>query len=366
MIRAFDAGAEIAPIRAEVDEAIARVLDSGQLVLGPEVEAFEREMAATVGTAHAVGVASGTDALLLSLRALEVGSGDEVITVANAGVPTIAAIRAAGATPRLVDVDPKTLCIDAGEIAAAIGARTRCIIPIHLYGRPAEMDAVLAAAAEREIPVIEDCAQAQGSTIGARAVGSLGLAGCFSFYPTKNLGALGDGGLVATSSADLASRLREQRMYGYAGERHARREGLNSRLDELQAAVLRVKLRHLHEALARRRQIASIYRRCLSGSALTLPADHPGHTYHLFVVRSRRRHAITTALERAEIGFGIHYQPPVHRMDAYRFLELAEGSLPASERAAREVLSLPLHSGIEDSDAERVAEVVRDAAGEGR
>jgi dTDP-4-amino-4,6-dideoxygalactose transaminase len=303
-----------------------------------------------------VGVASGTDALILALRALGVGPGDEVITVSNAGVPTVAAIRAAGALPRLVDVDPDALLLDPGQLERARTARTRCVLPVHLYGQPAPLGPILDFAGRHGLPVVEDCAQAHGARYRGRSVGGFGQVGCFSFYPTKTLGAFGDAGLCVTGDPALEERLRRLRMYGFGKERHARIEGLNSRLDEIQAAILRVKLRHLDAALTTRSALAARYREALAGSGyrpvVVAPDAEPA--WHLFVVEAPERARAIAALERAGIGYGVHYPEPVHRMEAYRFLGLERGSLPVTERACERVLSLPLFPGLEAGAVEAV------------
>ncbi len=333
------------------------MLGSGKLILGPEVEAFEREFASYIGARHAVGVASGTDAIGLALRALGVGHGDEVLTVANAGAPPVAAIRSVGALPRFVDVDPGTLLLDPEWLDRARTSRTRCILPVHLYGRAVPMEPILAFAERHALAVVEDCAQAHGARPGGQHVGTRGHVGCFSFYPTKNLGALGDGGACVTGDPSLAERLRQLRMYGFSGDRVAHIEGLNSRLDELQAAVLRVKLGHLDEAVARRRDLATAYRTRLRDLPLGCPevADAAEHAWHLFVVRPADRAGAIAALERAAIGHAIHYERAAHRMEAYAFLGYHEGDLPVSEAACDTVLSLPLYPGLEESAVEAVA-----------
>ncbi|HEX2485743.1 MAG TPA: DegT/DnrJ/EryC1/StrS family aminotransferase [Myxococcota bacterium] len=363
MLPVFDYRPEAERLRDELEGAFRRVLGSGRLILGPEVEAFEREFAAWLGVPHAVGVNSGTDALILALRALEVGAGDDVITVANAGAPTVAAVRAVGARPRFVDVDARGLLLDPAGLAQAWTPRARCIVPVHLYGQAAPLGPILEFARERALAVVEDCAQAHGARYRGRPVGGFGEIGCFSFYPTKNLGALGDGGLCVTSSAALEARLRMLRMYGFRGDRHAHLEGLNSRLDELQAALLRVKLRHLGAALDERRALAARYREALAGSAYQLP-EGPADSEpapHLLVVRAPDREKATRALDAAGIGWGVHYPEPVHAMEAYRFLGYGAGALPVTERACREVLSLPLYPGLPPSAVERVAGVLRGA-----
>lgn len=358
MIPFFDYRPEHRRLEAELDAAVRRVIASGRLILGPEVESFEQEMADRLGVGHAVGVASGTDALVLALRAVGVGRGDEVLTVSNAGAPPIAAIRATGAKPRLIDVDDEHLLLDPAGLEAAHGPRTAAVLAVHLYGQPAPVESILAFTDRHGLPLIEDCAQATGATYQGHPVGSLGTIGCFSFYPTKNLGAYGDGGLCATDRPELAARLRLQRMYGFrAGERHAREEGLNSRLDEIQAALLRVKLERLDATLAERRRLAALYGDALAEARFRLPSTAPGceHTYHLYVVRSADREPAIARLTASGIGYGIHYPEPVHTMDAYRRLGLAAGPLPISETACRTVLSLPLYPGLTDDDVRRIA-----------
>ena len=364
MIPFFDYRPAQRGYQAQVEEAIQRVVASGCLVLGAEVSGFEQEFAAYVGTTSAVGVNSGTDALILALRALEIGAGDEVITVANAGVPPVAAIRATGATPRLVDVDPKTLLMDAAALADAVNPRTRCILPVHLYGQPLDMDAILALASERGLLVVEDCAHAHGARYRGKHVGSFGDIGCFSFYPTKNLGALGDAGICVTDDSDLAERLSMQRMYGFKDDGYSHSEGLNSRLDELQAAVLRVKLRHLDAAVEERRGLSQLYRDGLADTVYRHPDSirEGRHAYHLFVVEAEHRPRVCAALETAGIGYGIHYPVPVHCMEPYRFLARS-GGLPVAERASERVLSLPLYPGLGKQAVEQVVEQLRSVSG---
>jgi len=365
MIPFFDYRPEIAEISREIDAAIARVLASGRLILGPEVEAFEREWAAWVGARDAVGVASGTDAITLALRAVGIGTEDEVLTVANAGAPTVAAIRATGALPRFVDVDPESLLLDPRGLERARSPRTRCVLPVHLYGRAVPMEPILDFAARHGLAVIEDCAQAHGARPGGRHVGTRGAIGCFSFYPTKNLGALGDGGACVTDDPHLSACLRRLRMYGFDRDRVAHVEGVNSRLDELQAAVLRVKLCHLDERLSRRRALAAAYLSALDGGSVRCPAGSPdpqAHAWHLFVVRPPDRSRAIAALTRQSIGHAIHYEHAAHRMEAYAFLGYRAGDLPVTEDACASVLSLPLYPGLDDRAVAAVASALRDAA----
>ncbi|MEX0716160.1 MAG: DegT/DnrJ/EryC1/StrS family aminotransferase [Planctomycetaceae bacterium] len=344
--------------RDEFDAGIRRVLESGRLILGPEVESFESAFASYVGAKRAVGVASGTDALILALRALDVGSGDEVVTVANTAVATVAAIRAVGALPRFIDVRDDTLLMDTSKVEEAIGPRTKCLLPVHLFGWPVDMDALLAVARSHDLPIVEDCAQAHGARWNGRHVGTFGAIGCFSFYPTKNLGGFGDGGMCVTGDDSLADRVRRLRMYGFpdTGDRVALEEGLNSRLDELQAAILRVRLAHLDEALAARRAIAARYRRGLTNTPHRLPPERPAarDAQHLFAIRTERREDVCARMSAAGIGYGIHYPVPIHVMPAYSLLDMPVGSLPVTERAANEILSLPMFPELRDDEIDAV------------
>ena len=352
-----------AALRGELEEAFTAVVDDGRFVGGPHVEAFEREFAAFCGAADAVGVANGTDAIELALRALGVGPGDEVITAANTCVPTVAGIEAAGATPVLVDVDERTMTLDPGELEAATTSRTKAIVPVHLYGRCADMEAIGDHADRRGLLVLEDAAQAHGAAVGGRRAGTLGAAAAFSFYPTKNLGALGDGGAIVTGDPAVAAAARELRSFGERRGGEAVRRGSNSRLDPLQAAVLSVKLRRLDVWNERRRALAALYREELAG-VVDLPEEAPGehHVFHLFVVRAPRRDELARTLERHGVGTLVHYPRAVHEHLAYR--ELARpGRLGRSERLAREVLSLPLYPELTDEEATAVASAVREACG---
>jgi dTDP-4-amino-4,6-dideoxygalactose transaminase len=363
MIPVFDYLRGHARIREEVETAIGRVLASGKLILGPEGEALEAEFARYVGVDFAVGVGSGTDALVVALRALGIGPGDEAITVGHTAAATVQAIGEVGAAPRLVDVDDRSLLIDPQHAAAAIGPRTRAIVPVHLYGHPAAMPAILALASRHGLAVVEDCAQAHGARIARRHVGSFGTIGCFSFYPTKNLGAYGDGGMCVTDDPMLAERMRRLRFHGFDAARVAQLAGINSRLDEVQAAVLRVKLRHLDGWLAARRAHARHYLEELEGAPLRLPPTAAGTepAWHLFVVRLEQRARIIESLTRAGIGCAVHYPQPVHRMPAYDRLGCGPGSLPVTERAAREVLSLPMFPELEPGEVEAVCRALRGA-----
>jgi len=348
---------------AEIDEAVSRVLRRGRYVLGEEVEAFEHEFAAWNGARFAVGVASGTDALAIALRAAGIGAGDEVVTVSHTAVATIAAIEMAGAAPVLVDVDETTMTLAPGEIEAAIGPRTRAIVPVHLYGRPAAMGAIRDIAAKRGLVIVEDACQAHGAEILDRKAGTIGVAGAFSFYPTKNLGAFGDGGAIVTSEDALADAARRLRQYGWDEHRRAHAAGVNSRLDELQAAVLRVKLPYLHDEVNRRRTIAARYSQALADADIAIPSDAAGglHVFHLYVVRCEERTRLAEELARRGVGTAIHYPLAGHQHPAYAG-RVRHGSLAATERVVARVLSLPLYPELDDSEVERVIEAVREAA----
>jgi dTDP-4-amino-4,6-dideoxygalactose transaminase len=352
-------------LREEIELAIQRVVASGWYILGPETRAFEEEFAAFCGVSQAVGVGNGTEAIYLALTALGVGVGDEVITVANAAVYETLTILQTGARPVFVDVDPQTYNLDPALLEAAITPRTKAIVPVHLYGRPADMPAIMEIADRHGIPVVEDCAQAHGATIGGRVVGSIGACACYSFYPTKNLGAIGDGGAVATSDPALAEKLRQLRQYGWSRKYYSSEPGgINSRLDELQSAVLRVKLRHLPAWNERRRVIAGMYADLLEGCGLQLPdAPRDGeHVYHLYVVRHPERDRLQAGLRERGIGTDIHYPLPAHMQPIYQSLA-AQGSLPVTEQIAGEVLSLPIYPELTDMEVRAVAAAVRAVVG---
>jgi aminotransferase EvaB len=340
-----------APLRAELDAAIARVNDRGHYILGPEVEAFEREFAAYCGAAACVAVGNGTDALELALRALGVGPGDEVATVANAGGYATTAIRAAGATPAYVDVDEATLDMDSASLATQLTPRTRAIIVTHLYGRLADVEAVALLAKDRGIPLVEDCAQAHGAARGGRKAGTFGVVGCYSFYPTKNLGALGDAGALITNDAPLAARIAELRTYGWRGKyRVLAAGGMNSRMDEMQAAVLRVKLPHVDAWNARRRRIAGQYAAAIANPAIagSPRPDDNSDVVHLYVVRAKDRDALRAHLAAAGIATDIHYPVADHRQPGW--VQAASPSLPRAERACDEVLSLPCYPELNEAE----------------
>lgn len=349
----------------DIRSAIDRVLARGWFVLGPELEAFEHEFATACGAAHAVGVGNGTDAIALLLRACDVQAGDEVIVPAMTAAYTGLAVTALGARPVIVDVDARTLTMDPRAFEAAISPRTRAVVPVHLYGQSADMDALLAIAASHALALVEDCCQAHLATADGRGVGLWGAGGAFSFYPTKNLGALGDGGAVITSDADIAARIRRLRNGGQTDRYHHAEAGVNSRLDELQAAVLRARLPRLREWTARRRALATAYRRLLPASIATIPHQDAGHVYHLFPVRSASRDALRAHLSQSGIDTLIHYPVPLSEQPA--FAEYDPAACPNASTAARQLLSLPLHPRMTETDVARVAAAVADfEKGQGR
>jgi len=359
-----DPKAAYADQRAAIDAAIARVLDSGWYILGRETEAFEQEFAAAVGCRHGIGVGSGTDALVLALRAAGVGPGQTVVTVSHTAVATVAAVELVGAAPLLVDIDPATYTMDPGGLARALaaprgdGGPITAIIAVHLYGQPADLSAIAALARQYGATLIEDCAQSHGATFGGRKAGSFGSLACFSFYPTKNLGALGDGGMVTTADDALAGELRAIREYGWRRQRYvSERDGMNSRLDELQAAILRVKLAQLDSDNDRRVRLAGRYDAGLAGLPVTAPARDPraSHVFHQYVIRSPARDRLRSALQQAGIGTNIHYPVPIHLQPAYRNrLAIGPAGLVETERAAGSILSLPMFPQLPDVAADRV------------
>jgi dTDP-4-amino-4,6-dideoxygalactose transaminase len=360
-----DLRARVAAVRDELEAAVRGVLDSGRFVLGPEGEAFERELAEALGASEAVAVASGTEALQLALTAAGAGPGDEVVTTTLSAAFTGLAVVATGSRPVFVDVDPETLNLDPGAAARAVTSRTKALLPVHLYGHPADMEPLLALAREHGLAVVEDACQAHGALYRGRPVGTLGGErgiGALSFYPTKNLGALGDGGALLLNDSALAARLRRLRNGGQSDRYRHEELGLNSRLDELQAAILRVGLQHLRAWNERRRALASFYRRALAGTGLGLPVERQDvrAAHHLFVVRHPRRDDLMAALRRRGVETLIHYPIPLHRQPAFAAFRGSTG-LPVAEKAAREILSLPLYPELTDGQAEEVVSAVREA-----
>jgi dTDP-4-amino-4,6-dideoxygalactose transaminase len=366
LIPQCDPGAAYRAAKEEIDAAVARALASGAYILGPECTAFEGEFAAWLGAPHALGCANGTDALVLALKALGAGPGDLVATVSHTAVATVAAIELTGAAPVLLDIDPETYTLDPDELEALLegptGAAVKAVVVVHLYGQAAAMDAIVAIAARHGVAVVEDCAQAHGARFHGRAVGTFGTVAAFSFYPTKNLGAFGDGGAATTADPAIAASIAALRQYGWDRDRSSVRPGLNSRLDEIQAAILRVKLRGLDAANARRRAIADAYDEALAGTSLLRPRRAPGreHVFHQYVVRCAERDAVRTRLSQAGIGTAIHYATPVHRQPAYLGrTALGPAGCRVTETVASEILSLPMHPHLDDSAVARVCEALR-------
>ncbi len=354
-------GRENQLIADELMVALRAVLDSGWYILGRQVAEFEAALAHSIGTAHVIGVNSGTDALTLAVQAVAAGPRDEVITVSHTAGPTAAAILAAGCVPVLVDVDHRTYCLDPTKLEAARSPETRAVLPVHLYGHPAEMDSILSFAERHGLAVIEDCAQAQGASYGGRTVGSIGAAGCFSFYPTKNLGALGDAGAITCNDAGLARKLRQLHLYGWREPQFAEMSGGRcSRLDEIQAAILLVKLKHLSESLEQRRRLAARYQQGLAGLPILLPsaADRCVHAWNIYVVQAEDRDGLAASLRAEQVLAGRHYPYPVHQQPGFSAARVPE-PLTATERLAKQILSLPLFPGLQESEQDRVIQTIR-------
>lgn len=362
MIPFADPRAQVRELRSEIDTAIAAVLDTGRYVLGDETRAFESEFAQYVGTSWAVGVGNGTDALHVALRALGIGAGDEVIIPSLTATATGTAVIQCGATPVFADVDAVYRTIDPTAAAARITSRTKAIIAVHLYGQACDLDALQTLCAAHGLHLIEDCAQSHGARYRGRRVGTFGVLSCFSFYPTKNLGAIGDGGAVTGSDARLLAKVRLLREYGWARRYHSDHEGWNTRLDELQSAILRVKLPHLDSDNSRRRNIADRYRTGLSGLPITLPAERAEseHVYHLFVIETDERDRLAQRLEVAGVGTAVHYPAGVHQQLAFAAFA-RDGELPVSEGLTARILSLPMFPQLALDDVDRVCAAVRAA-----
>ena len=355
-------------LKDEIDKAVHNVLDSGWYILGKQVKAFEQEFAAYIGVDFCVGVASGTDALEIALRVADVGPGDMVFTVSQTAVATVAAIERSGAAPVLVDIDEDTFTMDPKHLERTLNSvnssqslfkgRPKAIIPVHLYGHPADMVSIMSIARKHNLIVIEDCAQAHGAAISGQKVGSFGEMGAFSFYPTKNLGAIGDGGAVVTNNQELQEKLLALRQYGWNEQRVSSFSGISSRLDEIQAAILRVKLKTLDKDNERRREIAQAYTRSLEETGIVVPqtSENVSHVYHQYVVRTKQRDRLIEYLKKSAIDTAIHYPLPVHLQSAYKGnMHIAQGGLISTERICEEILSLPMYPQITDSQVESVA-----------
>lgn len=357
----LDLVAQYESIKPEIDEAIQRVLDSGWFILGEEVKAFEEEVARYLDVRHAVGVASGTDALILALRALEIGQGDEVILPAYTFFATAGAVMHVGARPVLVDIDPRTYCMDVDKLQEAVTGKTRAVIPVHLYGHPAEMDPLLQVAEENDLKVIEDNAQAFGAEYRGNKTGSIGHAGCLSFFPSKNLGGYGDGGMVVTDSAKMAEQVRMLRVHGWKTKYYPEILGYNSRLDALQAAVLRVKLRHVDAWNQRRREIAALYDQVLAEvPEIQAPfsAEHVSHVYHLYVVRTRARDQLRERLKEGEISSGVYYPQALNLTAPMKEFGFQVGDFPVSEQASEETLAVPIYPELNENEVLNVLAMI--------
>lgn len=362
MIPFMDLTAQYHHLRPEMEAAIQRVLQGGRFILGQEVAAFEEEFAAFCGVPFAVAVASGSEALQLALLACGISPGDEVITSPLTAVATVAAIEMAGARPILVDIDPQRYTLHPAQVEAALTSRTRVILPVHLYGCPADLSPLLEIARLHGLTLIEDCAQAHGASYHSKMVGAWGELGAFSFYPTKNLGAYGDAGAILTSRADLAEKLRKIRQYGWGAQQISEQKGINSRLDEIQAAILRVKLPHLAAWNARRRELASLYHSRLARTRLVLPPipQDSDPVFHLYVIRHPQRDALQAYLAGRGMQTLVHYPVPIHLQPAYADLGYRRGSLPEAETASREVLSLPLYPELSAETVEEICRAILD------
>ena len=360
MIPFSDLKLQYLSIREEIDAAVKRVLTSGWFILGQEVRAFEEEFAAYIGASYGIGVGSGTEALHLALLACDVGSGDEVVTISHTAVATIAAIEMTGARPVFVDVDPLSYTMDASQLEDKITPASKVIVPVHLYGQVADMNPVLTTARRHGLKVVEDAAQAHGAEYQGRKAGSLADLGCFSFYPTKNLGAYGDGGMIVTNDPTLAQRISLLRQYGWAERYVSSIRGVNSRLDELQAAILRVKLKWLDEWNTTRRKHATLYDQLLRGTAVTNPVEmeYGKHCYHLYVIRCEHRDELQMFLREKGVGALVHYPIPVHLQEAYQDLGFSEGALPVTEQCARQVLSLPVAPELSEEQIKKVCDLI--------
>jgi dTDP-4-amino-4,6-dideoxygalactose transaminase len=357
MIPFLDLRKEYQTIQAEIADAIRTVFDRGQFILGENVTRFEEEFAVFCGVPFAIGVASGTEALQLSLLSCGVRAGDEVITVANTAAPTALAITAIGARPIFVDIDPETCTINPDLLTKAITNQTRAIIPVHLYGCVANLEPVMRIAKEAKLFVIEDACQAHGAEFAGRKVGTIGDLGCFSFYPTKNLGAYGDGGMILTRNEELYEQLRMLHNLGQSEKYNHQILGFNSRLDEIQAAILRVKLAHLNEWNQKRSDLAALYSTLLKGLPLALPTNprYGSRVYHLYVVHTTHRNHFQEYLHNNGVETQIHYPKPLHLQSAFEYLNLREGALPFTEKSAQQVLSLPLYPQLSEDSVEYIA-----------
>jgi len=359
MVPMLDLKREFAEIKSEVFDMLTEILESSQYVLGPKVAELEKKIAGYHNVSSAIGVASGTDALHLSIDALGIGEGDEVITTPFTFFATAEAILYTGAMPVFVDIEPETLNIDVNLIEKKITSKTKAILPVHIFGHPADMDAIQKIAKRHNLKIIEDCAQAFGSSIGNKKAGSFGDAGCFSFYPSKNLGAYGDGGMITLNDAAIADNIKKLRNHGSGGAYKHETIGFNSRLDEIQAGILLVKFKRIDENNKKRRQNAILYTKLLSGK-VKCPVEKEGcsHVYHQYTIMTPDRDAVKEKLKAAGISSVVYYPIPLHLQEALGFLGHKEGDFPVAEKAAAEVLSLPMYPGLEEETIKRIAEII--------
>lgn len=353
---------EYEQLKEEILKAVEEVFESGQLILGEKVRAFEKSYAEYCGVKYGIGVDNGTNAITLALHAIGIGKGDEVITVANTAIPTVSAIVTAGATPVFVDINPSTYLMEVGQLEEVITPKTKCIIPVHLFGQCADMDPLLETAKRNNLFVLEDCAQSQGAEYKGKKSGALSDVSTTSFYPTKVLGGYGDGGMVITNSEKIEQEVRRLRFYGAEKTYYAIEHGYNSRLDEVQAAILLTKLPYLDQYIARRREIAALYNTLLQDTELVIPkeATYGRHAYHLYVVRHPKRDIIVSKLKENNIFVNINYPWPIHTMTGYQYLGYKEGDLPETEKAAKEIFSLPMYPTLTDEEVITVSNVLHD------
>ena len=365
-IKVWDYLDEYAVEKTEILAAVDRVFSSGKLILGNSVKSFEAEFASYCGTRFGIGVDNATNGIFLALKALGIGKGDEVVTVSNTAVPTVSAIAQAGATPRFVDVCEDSALMDINKIADAITERTRCIIPVHLYGQCVDMSALVEIAQRRNLRIIEDCSQSHGAIHRGNKAGSMGNMGIFSFYPTKPLGGFGDGGFITTNSLELDEKLRSLRFYGMKGEYYAEEFGYNSRLDEVHAEILRVKLSKLEGYIERRQKLAQRYNKILAGTSLELPMIQEGnsHVYYVYVVRHARRDELIAELKKKDILLNISYPWPIHLMRGYSYLGGKDGDLPITEKITKKIFSLPMYPTLTEEMQNQVCLALGELLGE--
>lgn len=357
----FDATRQLRSIRKEIDFVIKKVLDSGKFILGDEVKEFENRFSNYIGVKYGIGVNSGTDAIKIALRALDVKKNDEIITVANTAVPTVSAIREAGGIPVFADID-EYFNIDPNDFERKITPKTKAVVVVHLYGQPADTDSIIKIAKKYKIKIVEDCAQSTGAEVKVEKVGSLGDISCFSFYPTKNLGACGDGGMILTNDERLYKKCRQLRMYGMEKTYYSNIEGYNSRLDEIQAVILNTKLDYVESWNNKRIDLANYYLKNIKNKSIELPKTRKGvkHVFHLFVIKTKKREALLDYLKENNIGFGIHYEFSIHLQKGYEFLEYKKGNLPITEEVANEIISLPIFPELTMQEIEYIVKKIND------